>query len=592
MTKYFKIGANNMKDILFINATPINELRMKINGTMILATKLIQAGYNVGILRFYEIESHNKGDYNRFINDITNRIISENPKCVSFYTLWPFYHIFLRIAKQLKVIDPNIVILMGGPQSSLTAYSTMNAMNCIDYISTGEGENIVVPLFDAILKNNNNGIEDIPGLYYRKNNEIYFCDKPIPLCDLDSIPHWDESLYLSDEKNMDGKNYYMPIDVGRGCPFNCTFCSTSVFWKRNYRLKSPEKILEDIIFFNKKFGIKSFRFSHDALTVNSTLISKLCDYIIESKLDITWACATRIDCISEQLILKMKEAGLRHIELGIETGSPNMQKITNKKLNLEKVTNIVDFLLENKIETILFFMYGFPEETEEDLNQTLNLYCDFADKKVNKLTMSFCTFNPATVITNKYFDKLEFDPNIKALYRDVFGFEEEKDMILNNKAIFPFYFNLNTPVRNNYQYLIYFATLYREYSKSLYFIRRLYKNNMLELYNDFYKNNKELFDYSATEISRKFVGNKVEILLKTIKNFDNEIIEHFKALLQFELDLQYVINSKEDIMIQKEYNFSYLEYIKKIPIEKFTNTTSKLVIEKAGKKVAVKILSL
>ena len=143
-----------MKDILFVNATLKDELRLKLNGTMILATKLINAGFDVDILRFYQIDSYDKGDYNKFISDVTDRIISERPKCVSFYTLWPFYHILLRISQRLKAREPNIIIVMGGPQSSATAYETMKAMDFVDYIATGEGENTIVPLFESILRNN------------------------------------------------------------------------------------------------------------------------------------------------------------------------------------------------------------------------------------------------------------------------------------------------------------------------------------------------------------------------------------------------------------------------------------------------------
>lgn len=579
-------------DILFINATPNNELRYKINGTMILATKLIQAGFDVNILRFYEIDSYDKGDYNRFIDDTVNEIISKNPKCVSFYTLWPFYHIIIRLSKRLKEIEPNIIIVFGGPQSSATPYETMQAMDFVDYISTGEGENTVVPFFTSILKNKRKNIEEIPGLYYRKNGEICFCDKPIEFCDLDTIPRWDEKLYVSEEKALTDSNYFMPIDVGRGCPFNCTFCCTSIFWKRAYRLKSPQSIIDDIKFFNQKFGIRSFMFSHDAFTVNKKIVTEVCDKIIENKLDIVWKCTTRADCIDDELIIKMKQAGLKFIEMGIETGSPVMQKTINKKLDLDLVKNRVEFLLKNKINVALFFVYGFPEETENDLNQTINYYCDLAEMGVKQFSMSFCRFNPSTHITQKYFNDLVFDPSIKILSRDIFGYDEEIEMIKNNKALFPFFFHYNTPVRNNYQYLVYFASLYKNYYSSLKFIRRLYKNNMLEFYRNFYENNMHIFNKDITVIQDNYINNKREMLVNTIKNYDKNIIKTFTALLDFNLDLQTVTKSKVDINIQKEYNFSYIEYMMNIPIEKFSNSKTELSIEKIDGKVKINVVSI
>ena len=156
-----------MLDILFINTTEEKGIRNETNGTLLLATKLLQAGFIVDILRFYQIESYLK-DYNTFINDITDKIIALNPKSVSFYTSWPYYHILLRIAKEIKIRNSKIIIIFGGPQSSATAYDTMKAMDYIDYICTGEGESTVVDFFNTILRNNSVGIHNIPGLFYRK----------------------------------------------------------------------------------------------------------------------------------------------------------------------------------------------------------------------------------------------------------------------------------------------------------------------------------------------------------------------------------------------------------------------------------------
>lgn len=585
-------GLCNMKDILFINAIPRKALRSEVNGTLILATKLLDAGFSVDILRFYQIDSYNGNDYHQFIRDVTDRILSEDPACVSFYTLWPVYHIFLRIAKELKKSRPEIIIVMGGPQSTATAYATMKAMDCVDYIATGEGENTVVPFFDSLLRKNGEGIDTIPGLYYRKNGEIGFCATPIEFCDLNTIPRWDERLYSAEDSNLTSGNYYMPIDTGRGCPFNCTFCTTGFFWKRAYRLKSPEKILEDIRFFNQKFGIRSFSFSHDAFTINPRLVSDVCDRIIDSGLSIKWQCTTRADCISEELILKMKQAGLCHIDLGVETGSPTMQKLINKNLNLTKVREVVDFLLKNKIGVGLFFMYGFPEETEDDLNQTLNLYTDLLEKGVQQANMSYCKFTPATAITERYFDQLVFDPTITAVSRAIFGYTEEMEMLKNNKEIFSPFYHLNTPVRNNYQHLLYLAHLYELYHRSLRFLRVYYQYDFLRLYRDFYNNNRDILDSDHATVQQKFRESHREMLLNTVQGLDRPIADHFGALLDYEMDWKTVARSRTDMRIQKYYDFNYLEYQMNLPIEQFSDTKTELLIEKKDGTVSVQIISI
>lgn len=583
-------------DILFITPTNKLGLNQEVNGTMLLATKLLQADFSVDILRFAQIDN-NRRDYRTFIDNITNRILEINPKCASFYTLWPYYHIMLRIAFELKTKNPEIIIVFGGPQSSATAYDTMKAMNCVDYISTGEGEGTIVPFFTSVLRNNLSDIETIPGLYYRKSDEVVFNHIEVPVTDLNVLPRWDERLFPVDykktEKNLTSKRYYMPIDAGRGCPYSCTFCCTSYFWKRTYRLKSAETILGDILYYNKNFGIKSFFFSHDAFTTNKALVAEVCDRIIAENLDINWKCTSRIDCIDKELILKMKRAGLDTIDLGVETGSAYMQKIINKNLNLEKAKEMIAFLLEQKITINLFFMYGFPEETEEDLNQTLNLAFNLIDSGVNYISMSYCKFNPTTAITEENFDNLVMDENIKAQnYSAFFGSREENQMIAENKAIFPFYYHLNTPVRNNYQYVKFLVEIYHKFPNSIRYLRNFYNGNDLQFYNDFYNHNKSAFEGDLLQAEAMVYKHPLEMLNNLIDGVQIPYSRPLKALLKFDNDVQRVSSSKTDMTLEETYNFSYVEHQMQIPIESFSDSKTKILLQKKDGKKNFKILSI
>ena len=127
-----------MLDILFINPSDRCDLRTEVNGTLILATKLLQAGFRVQVLRFGEIEGYNK-DYEVFVEAAVEQIKKRNPRCVSFYTLWTDYHIMLHIAKEVKQRVGDITVVFGGPQASATAVDAMKVAPYIDYICAGEG---------------------------------------------------------------------------------------------------------------------------------------------------------------------------------------------------------------------------------------------------------------------------------------------------------------------------------------------------------------------------------------------------------------------------------------------------------------------
>ena len=578
-------------DILFINSTTELSLRKECNGTLLLGTKLLEDGFDVGVLRFGELESYGS-DYEAFILEITEKILARQPRCVSLYCLWPNFHVMLRIGREVKTRAPEILLVLGGPQTSGTAWETMEAMPFVDCISTGEGENLIVPLFRALLRGEGE-LNQIPGLYYRDQGKICHQDGQLPLCDLQTLPRWDERLLLpQDARELTTSYYFMPIDAGRGCPYSCTFCCTSYFWRRTYRLKSPLRIIEDIKYHYEKYGITSFWFSHDAFTVNQKLVSQVCDRILEEGLKITWRCTARVDCITPELILKMKQAGMVQIELGVETGSKRMQKLINKNLNLEKARAMVRFLLDQKIRVALFFMYGFPEETEEDVNDTLQLVMELLDMGVSFATMSFCQFSPNTQLTETYFDQLVYDPSVQIHYHGVYGYHQEEKMIRENKALFPFYFHLNTPLRNDYQYLHFLIRLYRSFPNTISHVRKLYQGDNLRFFRDFYEYNRHLLEVDIDQAEKNIDTKPLEMLLNITAHWDVPYIKQLEGLLKYSYCVHQVSRAKEDTCVREVYDFNYADLQLRHPLETYARGRTEILVEKKNGKFNTQVIRI
>ena len=155
-----------MLDILFVTGAEEMALNREVNGIMLLATKLLQAGFSAKITHFCKCDSFGK-DYPTFLQDMTEHILSFHPKCVSFYTLWPTYHNMVRLAKELKALRPELHIIFGGPQATGTALETMNAFDYIDFVCAGEGENTIVPFITQLLREEKPDFTGIYGLVYR-----------------------------------------------------------------------------------------------------------------------------------------------------------------------------------------------------------------------------------------------------------------------------------------------------------------------------------------------------------------------------------------------------------------------------------------
>lgn len=578
-------------DILFINATEELSMRKEVNGTLLLATKLLDEGFEVDILRFEQVEGFG-GPYLIFIQNMIREILDRKPKCVSFYSLWPDYHIMLRLARELKQINPEIITVFGGPQSSCTAETTLETMQFVDYVNTGEGENTVVPLFSGILRGEGD-LNIIPGLHYRKDGQLFHNNELVPLCDLNKLPYWDDRLLLpEDPEVLQNQYYFMPIDVGRGCPYSCTFCCTSYFWRRVYRMKEPEEIIADIKYYKEKYGIRSFWFSHDAFTVNKKLVTEICDRILEEKLDITWRCSARLDCISEELILKMKQAGMARISFGVETGSPRMQKLINKHLDLTKARSLVEFLLKERIWVGLYFIYGFPQETEEDLNQTLEMAFSMIDLGVQSVSLFYCKFCPSTGLTEEYGDQLVFDENARMNLRGVYGYEEEKELLRSSRELFPFYFHLHTPVRDDYQYMGYVHKLYANGPRQLRQLRSLYQGDNLRFYREFVAANRSWFEGDLDALEEKIKSDPQEMVLNLVRSLDHPKGVQLESLLTLAYRTQQISHATEDVQLRDTYRFNYVDLSLKKPIEEYGPGKTDILLQKVDGKFELKVLQI
>lgn len=159
------------------------------------------------------------------------------------------------------------MIIFGGPHAGFVDKETLESFDFIDVIVRGEGEHTLLELLDAFQAKK--PFDRIKGITYRSEADI------IRTPARDVIDHLDE-LPLPSYHLIENVDYYyeneaerfIEIEAGRGCPFLCKFCSTSVFFSRKYRVKSPEKLIAEMKWLKKNWGITLFGLIHDNLTVN------------------------------------------------------------------------------------------------------------------------------------------------------------------------------------------------------------------------------------------------------------------------------------------------------------------------------------
>ncbi|WP_028324532.1 B12-binding domain-containing radical SAM protein [Desulfatirhabdium butyrativorans] len=276
----------------------------------------------------------------------------------------------LKISWLCKEYDSRIPVVWGGIHPTFMTDQVLG-YGPVDMVVRGEGEMTFLELCSRIREGNLN-ITDIPGLSFKNEANEIIHNAPRPLIkDVDSIPFPATHLLLYPE-SFHFKSIGSMI-VSRGCPLRCTFCSSRLFWERRVRLRSADNIIQEIQSLQARHHAKYIMFWDDSFSINKEMVIKYCKRFIEAQLNVKWRTATRADLVDDELLCWMKKAGCVKLEIGVESGSPRIQKMIRKDVDNQIVQRAFKLIQKHHIATGAFFMAGFPEETEEDMQMSWDL---------------------------------------------------------------------------------------------------------------------------------------------------------------------------------------------------------------------------
>ena len=319
---------------------------------------------------------------------------------VGFTAMTPTIGTALKIAKHIKDTYPEKTIIFGGPHVTLMAEETLKSAPYIDIIARGEADETIVKLIRAL--DEKTPPDNIPGISYVKDDKIIHTPPQPIVTDIDSLPIPAYHLLpWQSYRPHPPHGMYRPFAAmvsSRGCPYRCAYCSKPVFGSK-FRAQSAERVVSEMEYLNKKFGVREIAFYDDSFTLDKKRVHEICDKILEKKLKIAWTCETRVNLVDKELLKHMKQAGCYAIAYGIETAAPEIMKVIQKDITLEQVEKAVQAHKEVGLQVVGYFMLGSPGETPETIQQTI----DFAKKlKVDFAQFSVTTPFPATELYEIY----------------------------------------------------------------------------------------------------------------------------------------------------------------------------------------------
>jgi radical SAM superfamily enzyme YgiQ (UPF0313 family) len=215
-------------------------------------------------------------------------------------------------------------IVLGGAGYSIFPQATLDFLKA-DFGIQGEGESAFLTLLNRIP--NRKDHTDIPGLYLPGQESK---KEPGYTKSLSNIPLPLPYVHLSTPSALKDQEIWIPFQSRRGCPMDCSYCSTATIEGRTIRKHDPKKVVETISKYTES-GLDHFFFVDNTFNLPSVYANTLCEHLISSKLKITWRCILYPWKVDDVLAEKMAKAGCREVSLGFESGSDKILSKMNKK---------------------------------------------------------------------------------------------------------------------------------------------------------------------------------------------------------------------------------------------------------------------
>jgi radical SAM superfamily enzyme YgiQ (UPF0313 family) len=350
--------------VLFIsvNIHQVNMITLPL-GLACVATAAQRAGHEVHLIdltspdRWHEVLEQAIRDFRPDIMGISVRNIDDQARPATQFLLDEVKE----VVKACRMLTKAPVVV-GGAGYSIYPESVLAYLGA-DMGISGEGEIAFPALLDCMRQGR--GVSEIPSLYLPGRG---ISVKHGIAEDLDDIPFPDERLWLAAER--DKEDVWIPVQARRGCPMDCSYCSTAAIEGRSRRAHSPGSVIA-MIERHAKAGFNKFYFTDNTFNIPSSYAQEICSRICDSGLKISWMCILYPWEMEEALVSDMAQAGCREVSLGFESGNQEMLNRMNKKFDLRTITRTACLLHKYGIRQTGFLLLGGPGETRSSVAESL-----------------------------------------------------------------------------------------------------------------------------------------------------------------------------------------------------------------------------
>ncbi len=371
-------------------ANEINTTRLAPQLSILsLAALLREHGHSPEVLDLSPYFPDPEDDQLQYFYGIVNDFIGKNGEMLLSLSCFATYHFpFMRqLAQMVKSEYPKMPIAIGGMHVTLFPVQIMEHCPEFDFLAIGEGEEQMLAIANYLSSGDRLNLENCQALVYRNENDVVVKNErkdyiknidtlPMPAWDLVDFEkyHQDHSAW----HNPKGHDIKVPIPIltSRSCPFACNFCGALNGWGRGLRKRSAVSVVDEIQFLNDTYGHQYFSITDDNISIDKKHIMSFINEIKKRNLDIQFEATNGLYLASldEEVVSGLAEIGLCFCCVPIEHGNDWMRnKIIGKKLSREKIFEVTSLYKKYQIRAYGAFIIGFPEDTPETLNDSLDM---------------------------------------------------------------------------------------------------------------------------------------------------------------------------------------------------------------------------
>lgn len=279
----------------------------------------------------------------------------------------------VRIARLCKKANPTVRTILGGPHVTFMDLETLADLS-VDIVVRDEGEYSMLEIamhFAFGYKK----LDEINGISFRDNNSKIIRNPSRQfLYHLDELPFPSRELFTESTYKI-----FNGLITARGCTGKCFFCSAGALSKGRYRCRSVLSVADEFVFLNN-LKVKFITVVDDNLTVNAKRIENLCELLMLLNINVQFSIESRIDTINKKTLLKLKEAGCKSIQFGVESGNQLVLDSIDKGISIDQINNVMEWSHEIGIQAVCSIMLGHPEDTWEIAQRTLKFAWELQNK--------------------------------------------------------------------------------------------------------------------------------------------------------------------------------------------------------------------